>query len=320
MARTRKAPAPEGGAGFLTTYADMVTLLMAFFVMLFAISSIDQVKFLALLKGLEKDFGNTAYDDLIIEGGASVTGANQPAGSIIPVPGGMLTAEPLAQVVDLQTLARGVESLAGEETGEESAGGQQPDEVAGGATGGGDGDLLGVEQLEEVAESLALLAADAGFASSVDLGFDTRGLVVSLSTDEVLFASGSAVLSRGIAGEFLGPIGEYLATFPNPVYVEGHTDDVPLDRAGYSNWDLSVDRALAVLDYLELDAGIAPYRLSASGYGEYRPRVEGTSAEARQANRRVELVIAFDYLDGFDPAVLVPVPDTFDALVPLEPF
>ena len=62
MARKQKKT-EEGGPGFLTTYADIVTLLMAFFVMLFAISSVDQVKFLALLKGLEADFGNTAYDD-----------------------------------------------------------------------------------------------------------------------------------------------------------------------------------------------------------------------------------------------------------------
>jgi chemotaxis protein MotB len=283
MARQKKQKVEGGGPGFLTTYADIVTLLMAFFVLLFAISSVDQSKFLSLLKGLEDDFGNTAYDDLIIEGDASVLGGNQPAGSAIPVPGGTLTAEPLQAVHELAVLASHVDA-----TEEDPTPNGRDDE------GHNVGKVLDYEQLLEVAKRLQDVAAQESLTGAIEFGFNQRGLVVVLSTDDVLFDSGSAILNAELSELILRPIGEELAAFDNSVYIEGHTDDVPLDRAGYNNWTLSVDRALAVLDFFELQAGIAPQRLVASGYGEYRPIADEASPVARQRNRRIELVIAFE--------------------------
>lgn len=283
MARQRKKAAPEGGPGFLTTYADIVTLLMAFFVLLFAISSVDEQKFLSLLKGLEEDFGNTAYDDLILDGGSGVLGANQPGGSPIPVPGGTLTAQPLAAVHELALLASHVDA-------------NEDDATPNGRDDSGQnvGQVLNYEQLLKVAERIQQVAVERSLTGAIELGFNERGLVIVLSTDDVLFDSGSAELNTALAQEILLPIAEELATFDNSVFIEGHTDDVPLDRSGYNNWDLSADRALAVLDFFELVAGITPERLVASGYGEYRPIADGASPIARQRNRRVELVIAFE--------------------------
>ena len=70
MARKKEKKVEEGGPGFLTTYADIVTLLMAFFVMLFAISSVEEEKFIALLQGLEDALGNSSYQEQIQSGGA----------------------------------------------------------------------------------------------------------------------------------------------------------------------------------------------------------------------------------------------------------
>ncbi len=284
MARQKKQKQEDGGPGFLTTYADIVTLLMAFFVLLFAISSIDQVKFLSLLKGLEEDFGNTAYDDLIIDGGSGIVGAaNQPSGSPIPVPGGTLTAQPLEAVHELAVLASHVDATEEDPT----PNGREDD-------GQNVGKYLDQEQLLEVASRLQQVAIERSITGAMQLGFNERGLVIVLSTDDVLFASGSAELRTDISDPILGPIAEELAAFDNDIYIEGHTDDVPLDRDGYSNWDLSADRALAVLDYFELGKGIAPQRMVASGFGEYRPISQGASPQARQQNRRVELVIGFE--------------------------
>lgn len=289
MARSRNKPQPEGGPGFLTTYADIVTLLMAFFVLLFAISSIDQVKFLALLKGLESDFGNTAYDDLLIDGGSGVLEVgNQPAGSPIPVPGGTLTADPLEAVNELAILASSAQAAIEGET-EEEAEEAEPEGLA-----YSDGRFLDNEQLHEVATRLQEVAVEKALTGAIELGFNERGLVVVITTDGVLFGSGSAVLDQALAEQILAPIAGELAQFDNSVFIEGHTDDVPLDRLGYNNWNLSVDRALAVLDYFELEGSIDPVRLVASGYGEHHPVAEGTSAEARQQNRRVELVVAYE--------------------------
>ena len=82
-----------------------------------------------------------------------------------------------------------------------------------------------------------------------------------------------------------------VADLPNPVTVEGHTDSTPISTARFpSNWELSTARATAVLRYLAAD-GVPASRLSAAGYADQRPRVEGTGAAARQTNRRVELII-----------------------------
>jgi chemotaxis protein MotB len=82
-----------------------------------------------------------------------------------------------------------------------------------------------------------------------------------------------------------------LRRFPNDVLVEGHTDNVPLTRPGYTNWNLSTDRAVAVLSLLYGDLGIAQQRLGAAGYGEHRPLVPNNSDANRALNRRVDVLI-----------------------------
>ncbi|PIQ87934.1 MAG: hypothetical protein COV73_01520 [Candidatus Omnitrophica bacterium CG11_big_fil_rev_8_21_14_0_20_43_6] len=74
--------------------------------------------------------------------------------------------------------------------------------------------------------------------------------------------------------------------------MEGHTDNVPISKSGWkSNWELSTARALSVLHYLAGEQGVSPERLSAIGYGEYRPLASNETADGRKQNRRVEIVI-----------------------------
>ena len=119
---------------------------------------------------------------------------------------------------------------------------------------------------------------------------DSRGLVVAIATDGVLFESGEFQIEE-IGREIVAVIGPILAEFDNQILVEGHTDTVPLNNDGYTNWNLSSDRALAILAVLGSEYQIDPTRLSATGYGEYRPKASNESPEGRGANRRVELVI-----------------------------
>jgi chemotaxis protein MotB len=82
-----------------------------------------------------------------------------------------------------------------------------------------------------------------------------------------------------------------LNRFPNAVRVEGHTDDVPIHNLRFqSNWDLSAARASRVVEFL-IARGLTPVRLSATGYGEFHPRVPNASRDARASNRRIDLVI-----------------------------
>ena len=129
-----------------------------------------------------------------------------------------------------------------------------------------------------------------GLEEFVDFKIDHRGLVIAIATDEVAFASGDTEISQE-GRDILSVIGPRLGGFSNVVLVEGHTDDVPLAREDYDNWNLSTDRAVAVLRLLNEQFDIDYRRLAATGYGEFQPLVDEPTDEARAQNRRVELVI-----------------------------
>jgi len=125
----------------------------------------------------------------------------------------------------------------------------------------------------------------------VKLEVAEKGLVITFVA-EVLFGSGKAKLrneSFPILDKVVAILNEEVPD--NNIGIEGHTDNVPIKYSRWrSNWELSAQRALSVLYYLE-SKGINPERLSAIGYGEYRPVASNETAEGRQTNRRVEIVI-----------------------------
>jgi chemotaxis protein MotB len=126
----------------------------------------------------------------------------------------------------------------------------------------------------------------------VKLQMMEKGLVITVLGD-VLFDSGKANI-RPAAYEILNKLAVVLKeNVPDlSVGIEGHTDNLPIKVSGWkSNWELSTARALSVLHYLVDKEGISPDRLSAIGYGEYRPVASNDTKESRQLNRRVEIVI-----------------------------
>ncbi len=129
---------------------------------------------------------------------------------------------------------------------------------------------------------------------AVDVEIDRRGVVVSLR-EAGSFPRGSADLSeaaREVLGELAATLG---AGATHTLRVEGHTDDIPMRSGRFaSNWELSTARATSVVSYLVQDLGLEPGRLSASGYGEYHPRVPNTTEADRARNRRVDVVILND--------------------------
>ncbi len=119
-----------------------------------------------------------------------------------------------------------------------------------------------------------------------------KGLVITFVA-EVLFDSGKAKL-RDDSLEKLNKVSGVPSTTVADldVGIEGHTDNEPIKYSGWkSNWELSTARALSVLHFLVDSAGIAPQRLSSTGYGEFKPVAENDTREGRQKNRRVEIVI-----------------------------
>lgn len=253
-ARGREDHGPKRGGGgggggdggdsrWLTTYGDMVTNLLGFFVILFSFSEINPASFQGLVEGLEA-VGNSSAQS------------------------GQITID--GQVVEAV--------VANPE-------GQTPEEAAAAEL------KVSIEGLQETGARVEQALSAAGMGGLVDYKIDHRGLVLTIGTDAVLFETGSTELSQR-GRELLAQIAPVLSRVPNDIRVEGHTDNVPLDRAGYTNWNLSTDRAVAVLNLLHEAHGVDPARLVAVGYGEFRPISGNESPEGRAANRRVEIIVA----------------------------
>ncbi|MDI6870358.1 MAG: flagellar motor protein MotB [Bacillota bacterium] len=117
-----------------------------------------------------------------------------------------------------------------------------------------------------------------------------RGVVIRFE-DRVFFDTGRAEL-KPEAVEIGRKLAGYLATVPNQIRIEGHADNVPIHNARYaSNWELSVARATSFLSFLLKSGNLKPEKLSAAGYGEYRPVAPNDSEEGRRKNRRVDVVL-----------------------------
>lgn len=242
MTRRKK---PQGSSGktsherWLLTYSDLITLLLIFFVIMYALSSINARKFKAVAMSLSRAMG----------GGQSVV-MDYPGASLAPGASGSYLLESM-----------GIDKEAAE-----------------------------LSDLEQLRNELQEYINQHGLSGKVTVGMEERGVVLSFR-DVALFPLGSAELTPE-AREMIKKIGQILLKVPNHIRVEGHTDDLPINTREFpSNWELSVARSTRVVQELIKELGFAPQRLSASGYGEYRPRVPNDSASNRQKNRRVDVVI-----------------------------
>lgn len=157
-------------------------------------------------------------------------------------------------------------------------------------------------RLEEIQRQLEEYAQLNGLDTSVHIFQEERGLVISLN-DTVLFAKGKADLTPK-AQAVIAKVGGMLATIPNQVRIEGHTDNLPINTPEFpSNWELSTARATNVLRFLLEQSHLAPERLSASGYGEYRPVAANDTEANRAKNRRVDIVIVKSKYESVEPKV-----------------
>lgn len=211
---------------WLLTYADMITLMLALFIILFAMSTISRVKFQQFAKDISGGFDNQ-------------WSVNQPPN------GGV----------------NGKESF--------NANSNVP---------------MIEKQLQQYVERHKL-------QSQVQIHMDHRGLVITLLSDKSYYDSGSAQL-RPQTKEILDAVDSFLKKNQNLIRVEGNTDNIPIATAEYpSNWELSTARAVNVVRYLIEHDRLDPTRISAAGYGQYHPRTDNNSPEARQQNRRVDVVL-----------------------------
>ena len=267
---------PENGERWLLSYADMITLLMALFIVLFAISQVDQAKLIALSNGLEQYFGEPSAVSAstgILNGGAQGAPDSKSIGPVSPA-----------------AISPIIPSLAADAGVAKSSASKDAEAAAGKGPGLGPG--AGKSQRDDltaIRDRIAKSLAAKGLSGSVQFQVRDHGLVVNVVTDRVLFDAGEASL-RPNGHKVLDAITPILRTLPNELTVEGHTDNVPISGRYPSNWELSTERATTVLRYV-LTRGVSGSQLSAAGYADQRPLSSNQTSAGRARNRRVAIIV-----------------------------
>jgi chemotaxis protein MotB len=257
----------ENHERWMVSYADMMTLLLVLFIVLYAMSQVDKSKFAALAKGLSESFGapisvqpGPTPDDSVLDG---LPGAVDLASAIPPNP---TVSEAQVDAAAAAAAADRAKRIAAEAQ-------------------------AAYDELAAARDALDAALREAGYADAARFEIDERGLVVHIVADEVLFDAEEAVL-RPEGGALLSGVAPTLIGLPNVLRIEGHANHLPVTRGGPwpSNWELSGYRASTVLRYLAGD-GVPEPRMSATGYSSTRPLVPESDPNALSVNRRVDIVV-----------------------------
>jgi chemotaxis protein MotB len=255
-------------------YADLLTLLLAFFVVMYAISSLNEGKYRVVADSLSAAFGGPPRSIKPVQPGqVQLRGGDFDHPSVINTGARRGPAQPSRIEVPMPVSRR--EQQNRPPAGPASAQASQAE----------------ASQAQLLALGNEIEKALSGLVSSglVRVRRGENFLAVEIQSD-LLFASGISTPSATALGT-IRQLAGVLRKAPNAVRVEGYTDNQPIRTAQFrSNWDLSAERATNVV-YELIDSGIAPERLASMGYGEYQPIADNATVAGRSANRRVELVI-----------------------------
>lgn len=280
MARRHHHEEHQNHEAWAVPYGDLMTLLLAFFVVMYAISSINEGKYRAVSDALSSAFGGPPRSITPIQlGQTQLRGSSFDRPSLL-TPGaktGPTATSPVSNVRVRQMLDApmgGQSALAARQAAEAAA---------------MDASLRGQSQLSTLGRRIQEALSELVRQQLVAVRRGRTFLEVEIQSD-ILFASGVAVPSD-VATSTVRKLGQVLRAEPNAVRVEGYTDDVPIQTAVFpSNWELSTARAASVV-HLLAEEGVNPGRLAVVGYGEHQPVADNATVEGRNANRRVLLVI-----------------------------
>jgi len=266
VARKKKHPEHVNHERWLVSYADFITLLFAFFVVMFAASNSDQKKAGQIAHAVQSAFSEMAIFD--------------PRGKAVPLFDEAGMPSNATTVIGNANTPFAITEFV--ENGKSKEGARPSIRQ------------LRSELEQQLKEELT--------NHNIRMSEDGRGLTISLA-EAGFFDAGSAVIQpKALA--VIDRIAATLLPLNYGMRVEGHTDNTPIHTTQFpSNWELSTARATFLLQYLIANAHMPAPRLSAVGYGEYRPLAPNNTAEGRAANRRVDLVILGDAAEKLEPQV-----------------
>lgn len=267
MARRRHHEEEGSHEAWAIPYGDLITLLLAFFVVMYAISSVNEGKYRVLSESLVAAFRAPPRSLEPVQVGAPartpVEARTRDSRTLMPLDTVRKPLDMIERSPELEYMQRA--GLTAEDLDAAAA------------------------LIESIDDELVEALDDLVDRDLVRLRRDRFWLEVEINTS-LLFASGSAALSSD-ARPVVRQIGAIVEGLPVRVYVEGHTDELPIQTGAYpSNWELSAARAASVVR-LFADMGTAPERMAAVGFGEHQPVADNDTVAGRQANRRVVIVI-----------------------------
>ena len=241
----------ENSERWLLTYADMITLLVAFFIMLYSMSVMNQAKFQQLAISVRSGFGESSMN--------GVPTIFSRGGGLNATPSIMNSSKP------------------GQTSGEDFVKSAKAQQDADG--------------LDKAYATVKSYIEKNHLQGMMQVARNERGVIVTVMTDKTLFAPGQADLRPEELSVLNVVANITKTVPDNPVRVEGHTDSLPIHTERFpSNWELSTTRATTVLRYFEA-RGVAAGRLEASGYADQRPLAPNDTEANRARNRRVEIVL-----------------------------
>lgn len=254
--RKRQSETQENHDRWMVSYADFITLLFAFFVVMYAISSVNEGKYRVLSESMSKAFSVPAKSLDPIQVGELVRSGDPSVVEFIKHPVVVDRSDAQAAIVKSRK---------------------------------GDLENAADKPLQVLFDGLRASVAEISDKGLIKINTNANGVEIEISSS-ILFKSGEAVLSEK-ARPTMTRLAQVLMPFPHDVNVQGYTDDRPIKSPLYpSNWELSAARAASVVQ-LFVALGMAPQRLSATGYGEFRPVDDNDYEEGRRANRRVVIFV-----------------------------
>lgn len=263
-ALAKKSKKSASGTGWIVTFADLMTLLLTFFILLLSFSSMDTEKYKAIAQSMAVSFGVSWIQGEQTGGQLTLIDSD-----MVPPP----TVDKEVVVDEVKTPATPEPlSIVNEVAQEQPA----PVKIDAG--------------LEGLAEELIKKLEKDIVSNAIDVSFDTEKVIVRFSS-EASFTSGSDELKEGML-PIINKIVSALARCEGDITVSGYTDNQPITSGRFrSNWDLSAARAVSVVHQLVLEQKIDANRVMAAGHAETNPLVDNDTPENRSKNRRVEIKI-----------------------------
>lgn len=273
MARRKEDEPSPGAPAWMATFSDLMNLLLCFFVLLFAMSSIDENKFEELVASLSASFG-------ILEGGS----ASVLEGTLIS-----------SGIADLNELDDYYQNLGLNEEGTDESVNEDLYEYEGSqlveALKG-----KGQDASEEMAENIEAQAKQYNISDQIEIEFTSQYVLITLNGALLFNSAEVEIIKESLL--LVDKVGDILRNYSsNMIEITGYTDNVPLyNHSKYDdNWDLSNGRAKSVMMYLVNNKGLDMAKMKSSGRGEYDPIASNDTAEGRAQNRRVEIKIYNEY-------------------------